>query len=288
MNWFTELQCELSFETEDTFINSLKEFREECSNSLLRKFYPTDQAMKAFKDRKSPSAKTVDFMLTYLNDRHADKETKFADYAVGKLASKVRQHKYHVTRAIDLEEFRRKDYWAEKSDILSKQLCGWHHICRKRLNDRLVSEVIYIFPSKTLRQVVDAYWYRITDSGPSFYAGNFYCAENSLMGTFVNKSTDKILHPIHMIIGYRGDLNNRIRITTGFLNGATLSGKSVFHYPFAFVDHDNFQAPVVTESRFMNDAARRIAAWPDAERHKALFSETYNPTITDRDVLSAE
>lgn len=288
MNWFTDLQRELSFETEETFITSLKEFREDCSNTLLRKFYPTDQAMKRFQSRKSPSAKTIDFILTYLNDKHPNVETSFSEFAVDKLSSKIRQHKYYITRAIDLEDFRRKDYWAGKANILSKELFGWHHMCRKRLNDRIVEEVIYVFPNKNLGQVVDAYWYRITDNGPAFYAGNFYCAENSLMGTFVNKSTDKIMHPIHMVIGYRGDLNNRIKITTGFLNGATLSGKSVFHYPFAFVYHERPQGSVVSEQRFMDEAAKLITRRPKLVEPQKLFSDGYSPTITDRDALSAQ
>lgn len=285
MRWFETLHSELGCSSNELKAK-LIDFRERCRNSLLRASYPTANGIKKFSGTGTPSAKTIDFILSYLDEHHPDAKTEFQKLAVAKIAQNAKRHKLAITKILDIEKYRRSEYWKNKSDILRGQLFGWHYIFRKRLNGRHVSEIMYLFPNAKLTQVVDAYWYRHTNVRPEFYIGNFYCAESSLMGTFIQKSTDKLLHPVQVTAGYESDSNDNIKLTTGFMTGASLEGESIFHYPFAFTGYGPADKVYVDDQKFMGKAAEKLTSDLIEDQKQKFGDMDFPQSVSKRNFFS--
>lgn len=249
--------------------------------------YPTPTAIRGFNTRQQGKNKTLDLVLSFLDEEYPDKETTFAKVAVESIEKKQRKHKLFLTRMLDVEKFRRADYWSRKSKILNSELFGWYFLIRKTTRDKVELEALYLAQNSKLEQVVDGYWYRHTDRGPKACVGNFYCADSSLLGTFFRASSDKLFHPIHMTIGYRGNTSDKIQITTGFLTGSKIEDASIFHYPFAIYGYEHDTRPIESITAFMQTAEERLryeASSDRAKRHEQTLVPVV-PKITDRDFL---
>ena len=286
LNWLPLLSHELGTE-EDELIHEMLAFRSECSNSLLRGTYPDPRTIREFGKRKSLYKGSVDFVLTFLDARYPSFATTIATECVGKIAANTNDHKLFATRMLDVENYRRSAYWKDKFGVLSKNIFGWYYVSRKTTRGQFEREVLFLSANKALTQVVDGYWLRQTDSGTKTCLGNFFAAESSLIGTFVRASSDSLIHPIHMTIGYSATGKNPIEITTGFLSGSKVEDGSIFHYPFAIFGHERSDENFQDHREFEKLALAHLTDTDNSSLFEAIekMVEGVQVTSTDRDAM---
>ena len=118
-NWFEQLSRDLKIGS-DELIKDLIDFREHCSNNLLRSSYTTPEGIKKFRTTKDFQKGTVDLILSYLDSKNFNDEISFTNQAVEKIENKVGSHKYYTTRIIDVENYRRGKYWENNQRLFVK------------------------------------------------------------------------------------------------------------------------------------------------------------------------
>lgn len=258
-NWLQQLAGELGV-GERTLRTQMKDFR--ASNRVpeqIRTFYPTERGIEMF-GSAFPQIHTIDFVLSFLSSSF--EEAKIEGVAFHKFGKAVvdqsrRRHILSVTKSLDAENLRRKEYWEARQSHIEEVLCGTYVLFRPSLTvsgdksfKKVYTEIMHIRLNEEFPQVLQAYWRRWTQNKKIFYTGNFFISTNFLYGTFVNRSSDEVLKPVNINIlskhAQKSDLQQFV--LTGSLTGTDFSQEKIIHYPIALKrtlprqlpDHERF------------------------------------------------
>ncbi|MGB0900980.1 hypothetical protein [Halocynthiibacter sp.] len=263
VGWFSQLCSELNVEP-SSLRERMKDFKAkgDVPQDLLSA-YPTERGIEKFGSGKGyPQNKTIDFILTFLNsDLSGDileKSTRqqcdltFVRFGVAIIREKQGQHFLAVTRSLDAETLRRKDYWEMRQDHINGVLCGTYFLARPSLtragnlyNGSVYGEILHIKKSKVSSPVLNAYWWRWSQHNTIFYVGNLFITAGFLYGTFVNYSTDEIIKPANLSIAVSPTRREAIPqfVLTGSLMGTNYSQDTIINYPLALRRMQNSEIP---------------------------------------------
>lgn len=271
VNWFSELSVELEVKSEH-LIMELIDYREECRSRFLRESYPGPAGIKGFPDTKTCNAKSVDFLLTFLNDKYPDYKTNFAEQAKDQMLNGIPSYRLAITRNLRLEDYRRKAYWEKKLQAIDIVLLGWHLCCRRRLEGEDVVEAFYISKNAHFPQLRDAFWLRSTITGRTVYFGEFCLSQASLFGTFITHSTDKIVRPVHITIGYADVPGQTLKnFSVGGITGVERESGEVFHSQFQIFCHMG-ENELKMKAETFHEKAMRLVSSPAAKAALEAFS----------------
>ncbi|MEM9357735.1 MAG: hypothetical protein AAGB04_16140 [Pseudomonadota bacterium] len=254
-DWFSQLAKELYVDRAALKDQMIRFRSSRRISSELRASYPTERGIEMFGEGL-PQKHTIDFIMSFLNQAgrlDSDLEARVASTTFSKFGRRVLgqlsdPRKLSISRVLEVEEWRRSDYWRDRQPYVAKMICGTYLMYResKNMNGDVIEpqtyrEILHIKPSSTNHQTLEAFWRRRSVARRITYVGYFVICENFLYGTFVNRSTDEVIKPVNInfLSTHASDDELKRMVYTGSVTGTDFRQEKIIHYPIALKKIDD-------------------------------------------------
>jgi hypothetical protein len=269
MSWLERLARELSARqkmavTAADLIQQMSDFVASCGDPILRRSYPRD--IHHFDRTENPQPKTVDLVLSFMDDKYHDLTPPIIKQLVNRLSKAAGKQAGEVDKILRKERFRRsvrrksardksECFWSLNHRRVVEKYAGLYALIRLASDQKLRVELFSIIPRVSDPTTVTVFW----QCRDKLRVGDLLVNSYRFSGLTVNKSTDKVVEPASLAflraprsLGEPDVEQKKPRLVMG---GFVVGWKDndphhLFHSRFALVKLDAPGVKVTTEREF--------------------------------------